>query len=354
MKKQMYSLLAIAMMAGFTAQAQPDAKAPKVKTEKKEITINADSEDDGDGRKKIVIEKKIKNGKEEKMVIVVDGETVTINGKPAKDFNGNMHFFKEGEFDGDINVHVAPNMMSKGRAMFRNLNPTQSNKAMLGVVTEKNDQGAKVTDITNESAAAKAGIKEGDIIVGVNSDKISDENNLVKIIGKYKPDENVDVIVLRDGKEKKLKAKLGKNDSPTAMTFNWNDNENFDFKMPAMPRMPATPRAPKAFNFDQDNWPLADFNTSKPKFGFSIADNEDGDGVKITGVKEESNAAKAGLKEGDLITEANGTTVKNTDELKKQLAELNDKNEVPMKILRNRSSQSITVKVPKKIKTADL
>lgn len=353
MKKQMYSLLAIAMMAGFTAQAQPDAKAPKAKTEKKEITINADSQDDGDGKKKIVIEKKIKNGKEEKMVIVVDGETVTINGKPAKDFNGNMHFFKDGDFDGDINVHVSPDMVTKGRAMFRNLNSTHSNKAMLGVVTEKTEQGAKVTDITNESAAAKAGIKEGDIIIEVNSDKISDENNLAKIIGKYKPDENVDVMVLRDGKEKKLKAKLGKNDSPTAMTFNWNDNENFDFKMPAMPRMPATPRAPKAFNFNQDNWPLVDF-TSKPKFGFSIADNEDGDGVKITAVKEESSAAKAGLKEGDLITEANGTAVKNTDELKKQLAELKDKTEVPMKVLRNGSSQSITVKVPKKIKTADL
>jgi len=355
MKKQMFSLLAIAMLAGFTANAQEDKKAPKAKTEKKEITINADADDHGDGKKKIVIEKKIKNGKDEKMVIVVDGDEVTINGKPAKDFKGKMDFFEDGDFDGDISVHIAPEMMAKGRTMMRSLNRTASNKAMLGVTTEYTEKGAKVTDVVKESAAEKAGIKEGDVIVSVNADKISEDNSLVKLIGKYKPEENVDISVLRDGKEKKLNAKLGKNDSATAMNFNWNsDNDHFNFRMPAMPRIAEIPRAPRAFNFGQENWPLMDLRSDRPKYGFSIADNEDGDGVKITKVKDESNAAKAGLKEGDLVTEINGTTVKNTDELKKQLAETNDKNEVSLKVLRNGSSQTISVKVPKKIKTADL
>ncbi len=344
MKKQLYSLLAVAMMAGFTAQAQPDAKAPKAKTEKKEVTISTDSQDDGDGKKRIVIEKKIKNGKQEKMVIVVDGKTVTINGKPAKDYKGKMELFEDGDFD----IHLSPHMTTKGRTMFRNLNTTYSKKAMLGVVTEKTDNGAKVTEISKESAAAKAGIKVGDIIMGINSDKISEDNTLVKLIGKYKPDETVDVMVLRDGKEKNLNAKLGKNDVPITMAFNWNNDEQYNLKMPAMPRYAETPRFSRVYNYSDDNWQLGKLSSNKPKYGFSIADNEDGDGVKITGIKEQSNAAKAGLKEGDFITEANGNKVKNTDELKKQLAEFKDKNEVLMKVIRNGSSQSITVKVPKK------
>ncbi|MES2775388.1 MAG: PDZ domain-containing protein [Bacteroidota bacterium] len=351
MKKQLFSLLSLAMLAGFTANAQDDKKAPKAKTEKKEITINSESGDDG--KKTIVIQKK-KNGKDDKMVIVVDGDKVTINGKPAKDFEGKMDFFNHDDFDfdTDVNVHVAPNAMGHGLARLKNLRGFHGNKAMLGVTTDKSDKGAKVTDVTEGSAADKAGLKEGDVIVSINSDKINEENDLVELIGKYKPDESVDVLVLRDGKEQKLNAKLGKNDSP--MAFAWNGNDNFKFRMPAMPRMAELPRTPRAFNFSEDNWPMIAMSGDKPKYGISIADNEDGDGVKITDVKEESNAAKAGIKEGDLVTEVNGSKVKNTDELKKQLADSKDKTDIAMKIMRNGSSQNITMKVPKKIKTADL
>ncbi|MEO7310052.1 MAG: PDZ domain-containing protein [Chitinophagaceae bacterium] len=357
MKKQLYSLLAVAMLAGITVHAQDDKKAPKAKIEKKEVTINTETTDDGDGKKKIVINKS-KNGKEEKMVIVVDGDKVTINGKPAKDYKGQMHMFEDGDFDGgfngDFNMHFSPQAMAKGRDMIRSFSRSHSNKAMLGVSTDKTDKGAKVTEVVKESAAEKAGIKEGDIIISVNSDKITEENGLVKLIGKYKPEDVVDVTVLRDGSEKKISTKLGKNDSPMAMTWNSNDNDNDLFRMSPMPRIAEIPRTPRAFNFNGDNWPMLGLRSDRPKYGFSIADNEDGDGVKITSVKDESVAAKAGLKEGDLVTEVNGSVIKNTDELKKQLVEMKDKNEVSMKVLRNGSSQTISVKVPKKIKTADL
>ena len=351
MKKQFYSLLTVAMLAGFTAIAQEDKKPSKSKSEKrekKEVSVNSETTD---GRKTIVTGKKINDGKAEKTIIVVDGDNVTINGKPAKDFEGRMDYMHEHGFDEDFNVHVAPGLMNKERSLMRNFNKSRGNQAMLGVVSEKNEKGAVVTEVIKESAAGKAGLKEGDVIISINSDRINEENDLVELIGKYKPDETVNVLVLRDGKEKKLNAKLSKNDSPPAMAWNWNSNDNF---RPAMPRIAKMPPMPRAFNFNQDNWPLIDFRSDRPKFGISIADNEDGDGVKITDVKDESNAAKAGLKEGDLVTEVNGNAVKNTDDLKKQLSDVKDKTEVFMKVLRNGSSQTMSVKVPKKIKTADL
>jgi len=347
MKKQVYSLLTIALLAGFSAMAQDTAPKAKEKTKHKEVTVNST---DTDGKKNITIEKSV-NGKSEKMVIVVDGDKVTINGKPAEEFKGDK-FFEDGDWDGDLNLHISPDVMAKGRTMFRNFNGSHSNKAMLGVSSEKDEKGAKVKEIVPESAADKAGLKAGDIITNVNGEKIVGDNDLVKLIGKYKPEETVDVTVLRDGKEKKLKAKLGKNDSPTAMNWSWNGDDNF--KMPKVPMPPLAPDDVHAFNFNDDNFQGFSMRSDRPKFGFSIADNEDGDGVKITDIKTESNAEKAGLKKDDLVTEINGTTVKNTDELKKQLAESKDKTDISLKVLRNGSPQTISVKVPKKIKTAEL
>ena len=58
------------------------------------------------------------------------------------------------------------------------------NRAMLGVVTEGNEKGAVIQSVTKESAAEKAGIKEGDIITKVNGATIDGHSDLVATIGK--------------------------------------------------------------------------------------------------------------------------------------------------------------------------
>lgn len=52
------------------------------------------------------------------------------------------------------------------------------------------------------SAAEKAGIKEGDILLEFNGEKITTENTLSKIIMKYNPGDKVVLKILREGKEK--------------------------------------------------------------------------------------------------------------------------------------------------------
>lgn len=59
-----------------------------------------------------------------------------------------------------------------------------------------------------DSAAEKAGLKEGDIILEFNNEKISQENTLAKIIMKYNPDDKVVLKILRDQKEKIFPAVL--------------------------------------------------------------------------------------------------------------------------------------------------
>lgn len=59
------------------------------------------------------------------------------------------------------------------------------------------------------SAAEKAGLKEGDIILEFNGEKITTENTLAKIIMKYNPGDKVTLKILREGKEKIFEVILG-------------------------------------------------------------------------------------------------------------------------------------------------
>ena len=71
-------------------------------------------------------------------------------------------------------------------------------------------------------------------------------------------------------------------------------------------------------------------------------------------VDEDGNAAKAGIKEDDIITEVDGKAVNSADEIAKVIKESKDKASVKVKLLRNGKPETLEVKIPKKLKTADL
>ena len=69
---------------------------------------------------------------------------------------------------------------------------------------------------------------------------------------------------------------------------------------------------------------------------------------------EDSNAAKAGIKENDIITHFNDKEVNSADEIAKLVKENKDKISFQLKVKRDGKTQTIEVKVPRKLKTADL
>ena len=284
----------------------------------------------------IIIRKKSNNT--EKLTIVVDGDKITINGKPVDDYKSdNVEVLKEKDWSGSSNgfAYTMPPMAQSGDwNVFKNNfgKEIKSNKAILGVMTEKTGEGAKITDVTDESAADKAGLKEGDVITKLGDDKIADGDDLYKAVGKYKPDDKVTITYKRDGKENTANVTLLKNKE--IKLYGLGGANNFNLKV--------------APNIGYS------FYRGKPRMGIQVQDTEDGKGVKLLDVEDESPADKAGLKEDDIITSVNGKNITSVDDLKEAVKDSKEGDTFKVTYSRGSESKTVDVHFPKELKTTNL
>ncbi len=79
-----------------------------------------------------------------------------------------------------------------------------------GLAVEQREDGVYVAHVAKKSPARKAGFKVGDKIEEWNQGRIPSTNRYNDVVSKAKPGDRVEVVVLRSGKRKKLKMKLGK------------------------------------------------------------------------------------------------------------------------------------------------
>ncbi len=145
------------------------------------------------------------------------------------------------------------------------------------------EHGALVTTVTPDSAADKAGIKQGDVIVKLDGTKVDDPNRLKLMVGRQAPGAKVDVVVMRDGKEKTFSVQLG--------------------ELPGDAKSLGDDTASK--NNDEDTLNGVGVADITPAYRERLELPKDLDGVLITQVDPSSAAASAGLREGDVILEIN-------------------------------------------------
>ncbi len=300
----------------------------------------------------IIIRKK--GGKDEKLTVEFKDGQVTINGKPMSDYKDDdvsisrrrdltertVIGMPSSPFRGGT-LNFNGNAMGNMRTTTRAYTSINVNRAILGVLTQAadGDQGARITSVTKSSAAEKAGLKEGDIITKIENTSVSNPEELTKAIGKYKPEDKVGITYKRDNKEQKTTVTLAKRDDATAMFPNGFNSPNFNFDY-------ATPGPDGRFNFVM--------RSNGPRLGLQAQDTEDGKGVKVLNVEDASNAAKAGIKEGDVITEFNGKSVASTTDLMEAAKDMKDKNSIKVKLNRDGKNQEMEIRIPKRLKTATL
>jgi serine protease Do len=340
----------------LTAQDDKGDKLFKTEKDKKET-------------QEIIIRKK--GEKDTKITVEIKGDKITINGKPLNEFK-----------DDEVTVNRRNIIIRDGKGGTRfqmrpddfqgfsfNTEDDGEPGAFLGVTTnvysdaddkEGTHKGAEVTNVTKGSAAEKAGLKNGDVITKINDKKVEDPNSLSDVVTSFKPKEEVTVYFKRDGKEQSAKATLGERKESRSMAYSFSGPDGMAHTF-SMPRVQVNPKielddmsprvwapGPGNFGFDGEVFPR------QQKLGLKIQDTEEGKGVIVLDVDKDSPAEKAGLKKDDIVTEIAGKKITNTDEMREELMENMEKSAYNIKALRNANVVSFDIKIPKKLKTANL
>ena len=168
--------------------------------------------------------------------------------------------------------------------------------------------GALVADVTTDSPADKGGLERGDVIVGYDGHTVKENADLPLLVANTKAGTKVPIEVVRDGKTQTFTVEIAKLDEPEVASG------------------PAAARRGK--------WGMALRElTPEERDRMRL---KAGEGVIVAGVRPDSPAADAGVREGDVILEVNRTPVKTVDELKKAIATVTE--DKPMLLLLRRNN----------------
>ena len=217
-------------------------------------------------------------------------------------------------------------------------------------------RGVGITEVVKDSPAEKAGLRKDDVIVRFEGDNITSTRKLSRLVSEVAPDHTVRLTISRGGSEQEVNVTIGKHSGyvnafrqlegvkgleglkdlekfkdfknlpPGAQVWKWDgqtDPESFVFSFGGGRRigvttMPMTKQ-------------LGDY--------FGIAD---GKGVLITGVTDDSPAAKAGLRAGDVIISVDGEKVDGSGDVSRAINKKKE-GDVTLTVVRDKNQRSFTV-----------
>ena len=222
-------------------------------------------------------------------------------------------------------------------------------------------RGVAVEKVMEGSPAQAAGLQAGDVIIRFNGQEVGSSRMLTRLVNEVSPDHSARVTVIRGGTERELNVTVGKRPIPKfdEGSFNFKFPDNFpnveipDIQIPRVAPMPRIDAMPPMANFDRN----FDFNFgNRRQIGVSLtpltkqlADHFGvSGGSMISEVRENSPAAKAGLRAGDIIVEIDGKAVKGDGDLIRSMGEKKD-GDVTLTIVRDGSRQNVKV-TPEEVK----
>ena len=165
----------------------------------------------------------------------------------------------------------------------------------------KEAKGALVSKVDPKGPAAKSGIEQRDVIREFDGHPIDDFDDLPRLVARTPIDKKVGVVVIRDGKTKKLTTVVGALDEPELA------------KTSAKP----TEGGSNAFGLRVQNL--------TPELAEQLGLGNDASGVVVSSVEPGGPAGEAGLRRGDVIVEVDRHEVTDTGTLEKRLAETDER-----------------------------
>jgi C-terminal processing protease CtpA/Prc len=203
------------------------------------------------------------------------------------------------------------------------------------------EYGALVESVDADSAAAKAGLQKGDVIVELAGERVRSEAQLRRLIRETPAGRTVSLQVFRDGQARALNAKLQ------------SRSNHLKIQTPEM-HIDIAPPNQQLFDYRGFNFL---FDSRRPSLGISgdelttqLASYfgvKQGKGVLVREVVVGSAAEKAGLKAGDVIVAVDGKSVATVTELREALEIKPSKEErkINLTVVRDRHEQTVPVEL---------
>lgn len=205
----------------------------------------------------------------------------------------------------------------------------------------KEETGARVSDVTDDSPAAAAGLKEDDVILRFQGETVHSASQLARLVRETPPGRKVQLEISRQGAVQQVTTTLAEGRGLALSLGNLENLENLENlgELPVPPAIPEIPEIP-AFRWnDEDRKRIGDeardevrrvLRSRGPRLGIryhELSDQLAGyfkveDGVLVSSVDEDSPAAKAGVKAGDVIVKLNGRKVADASDLGEEIARI--------------------------------
>ncbi len=251
----------------------------------------------------------------------LDGEVIGINTAIVAPSGGNVGI----GFAIPINMakSVMPQLKERGKVIRGWLGVsiqvvTQEIKEKFGLKTE---EGALIGEVTKDSPADKGGLKRGDVIISFDGKKVKAMKTLPSMVAETPVGKEVEILIIRKGKEKRLTVKIGelKEETKTAVAI--------------------TPEIEKAFGLSVQEL--------TPELAESLSLKGE-NGVVISGINKGSPASDAGLQRGDLIQEIEHEPIENLSDYKRIMKESSSKKQILIVIKHRGHSRYVVLKKGKK------
>lgn len=195
-------------------------------------------------------------------------------------------------------------------------NITEDLAAGLGL---KDTKGVIVSDVRADSAAGKAGVKRGDVIVAINGEIIEDSNTLRNKVAGTTPGSEITLTIIRDGGEQQIKAVL-------------DEFEVEGAKNTQTPNDKAKPSSEQQGKLGLSLQPMT------PELAFRLGLSDTTKGLVVSEVEQGGAAAAKGVAVGDVILEINKQEVSTLEDAQ---AAIEKSGNNPVLLLLSRRGQTI-------------
>ena len=212
--------------------------------------------------------------------------------------------------------------------------------------------GVVVDEVSDESAALKAGFKSGDIVVEFDGERVRSAQQFTRLVQETPAGRSVPAAVMRDGQ--KITLNVEPRDSWTGARGQFDLLVDPLFRSSDIPARVTVPRPPTPLRVPTPRMQVAPFMESfsfrsGTTLGVTVGDMSSQlaeyfgakEGALVTSVADNSAAANAGVKAGDVITGINGEEVKTPSDVRGLAQRLSSGGEFTVDVLRDKKKMTL-------------